>query len=72
MKDKITGWDSFWFDSLVLTGWNILALPPVSDNIDGFTKLTDDNDLLQELVPYFQAHDIGGERDQEQNITHWP
>ena len=30
-----------WFS----TGWNLLALLPVSDVIDGFIKLKDDEDL---------------------------
>ena len=40
------------------------ALPflPVQDVIEGFLELTDDDDLPQELVSYFETHYIGGER----------
>lgn len=40
-----------WFDSLV----SMLAFLPVSDVIDGFVELTD-NDLPQELVSYFKTY----------------
>jgi hypothetical protein len=40
-----------WFS----TGWNLLALLPVSDVIDGFT----------ELASYFETHYFTGERGTE-------
>ncbi|XP_066969100.1 uncharacterized protein [Macrobrachium rosenbergii] len=39
-----------------------LAFLPVQDVIDGFIELSDDDDLPQELVSYFEMHYIGGER----------
>lgn len=43
-----------------------LAFLPVCDVIDGFRKLTDDDDLPQEFVSYFEIHYIGGERGQDE------
>ena len=40
----------------------MLAFLPVSKVIDGFVELTEDNDLPQELVSYFETHYTGGER----------
>ena len=40
----------------------MLAFLPVSDIIDGFMELTDDDDLPEELVSYFETHYTGGER----------
>ena len=40
----------------------MLVFLPVSDITDGFIELTDDDDLAQELVSYFETHYIGGER----------
>ena len=60
MKDKITSGWQFLFDSFVSTSWNGLAFLPVSDIIDGFMELTDDDDLPEELVSYFETHYIGG------------
>ncbi|XP_068225286.1 uncharacterized protein [Palaemon carinicauda] len=39
-----------------------LAFLPVQDIIDGFIELSDDDDLPQELVSYFETHYRGGER----------
>ena len=39
-----------------------LAFLPVHDVIDGFIELSDDDDLPQELVSYFETHYIGGGR----------
>ena len=39
-----------------------LAFIPLSDIIDAFIELVDDDDLPQELVAYFEMHYIGGER----------
>ena len=49
------------FDSLVSAVWSVLAFLPVSKVIDGFVELTEDNDLPQELVSYFETHYTGGE-----------
>lgn len=56
MKDKIS---RFWFDSLLSTGRNALAFLPVTNLTDSFIKLTDEDDLPQELVPYFETLCIG-------------
>lgn len=60
VKDEITGWQ-VWFDTLVSTGWNVLAFLPVGDIINGFIELAD---LPQELISYFETQYIGGERGQ--------
>ena len=39
-----------------------LAFLPVHCVIDRFIELSDDDDLPQELVSYFETHYIGGER----------
>ncbi|XP_029650233.1 uncharacterized protein LOC115223666 [Octopus sinensis] len=41
-----------------------LAFLPVSDVIDGFLEMTDDDNLPQEFVSYFETHYIGRERGQ--------
>lgn len=45
-----------------------LSFLPVSDVIDGFEQLIDDDDLPQELVAYFEVNYIGCLRGRGQNI----
>ena len=42
----------------------MLAFPPVSNITDGFIELTDDDDLRQWWVSYFETHYTEGERGQ--------
>ena len=45
-----------------------LAFVPVSDVIDTFDELCDDDDLPQDFISYFELHYIGGRRDRGANI----
>ena len=51
--------DPFWFDSFLSTDWNALAYLPVTDITDSYIELTDEDDLPQELVSYFEHTTLG-------------
>lgn len=61
MGEKVRYQNDVEFNTKVKCFTALAFLPP-ADVVDGFVELTDDEDIPQELVSYFETYYIGGER----------